>query len=111
MNHDSGRHGEDVAARHFENNGYQIIHRNYRVREGEIDIIAANDTELVFAEVKYRKTRLFGGAIQSFPQKRIQRLNDAAQVYIQKNPGLSQKQPRLVLVAIQDEAVNEITLD
>jgi putative endonuclease len=48
----AGLLGERVAARHFERHGYRLIDRNYRAREGEIDLIATVDSTLVFCEVK-----------------------------------------------------------
>jgi putative endonuclease len=47
-----GDKGEEQAARHLETAGYEIIARNWRTRQGEIDIVAAKDGFLVFAEVK-----------------------------------------------------------
>ena len=48
----SGRLGERIAARHLERRGYRVVDRNFRAREGEIDLIAARGTTLVFCEVK-----------------------------------------------------------
>jgi putative endonuclease len=48
----AGRLGERVAARHLERSGYRLVDRNYREREGEIDLIAAGGSTLVFCEVK-----------------------------------------------------------
>jgi putative endonuclease len=47
-----GQLGERIAARHLERSGYRIIARNYRVRDGEIDLVATEDATLVFCEVK-----------------------------------------------------------
>jgi putative endonuclease len=47
-----GRLGERAAARHLEESGFQVLERNYRCREGEIDLIAASRETLVFCEVK-----------------------------------------------------------
>lgn len=47
-----GRRGEDIAADHLERAGWRIVARNYRVREGEIDLIAKRGTTLAFCEVK-----------------------------------------------------------
>jgi putative endonuclease len=49
---DTGRLGERVAVRYLERNGYRLLERNYRTREGEIDLIASRGTLLVFCEVK-----------------------------------------------------------
>ena len=48
----TGRLGERAAARHLERSGYRVIERNYRTREGEIDLIALSGATLVFCEVK-----------------------------------------------------------
>jgi putative endonuclease len=50
----SGRAAEEQAAKYLMNLGYTIITRNYQIRGGEIDIIALEDDELVFVEVRWR---------------------------------------------------------
>jgi putative endonuclease len=47
-----GRLGERLAAERLERDGYRVIERNYRTREGEIDLIARRGETLVFCEVK-----------------------------------------------------------
>ena len=72
-----GNRYEDLACERLENEGMKIIARNYRVRIGEIDIIAKDGNELVFIEVKYRKNRSYGGAeyaISPAKQKVIRRV-------------------------------------
>ena len=56
-----GQRGEDIATAHLERSGWQIVARNYRVREGEIDVIAARDGTLAFCEVKTLVRRTQGG--------------------------------------------------
>lgn len=53
-----GRHGELLAVQHLARAGYEIVERNWRCRAGELDIVAADATALVFCEVK---TRVAGG--------------------------------------------------
>jgi putative endonuclease len=47
-----GRRGEQVAVEYLEQNGDRVIERNYRTREGEIDLIVLSGRTLVFCEVK-----------------------------------------------------------
>jgi putative endonuclease len=47
-----GRLGERLAARKLERAGFTVIERNYRTREGELDIVARRQPVLVFCEVK-----------------------------------------------------------
>jgi putative endonuclease len=49
---EAGRRGERVAAHYLERNGDRILERNYRTREGEIDLVVFSGTTLVFCEVK-----------------------------------------------------------
>jgi putative endonuclease len=48
----TGQRGEAAAAKRLEQLGYAIIERNFRTREGEIDLIVSRDRTLVFCEVK-----------------------------------------------------------
>jgi putative endonuclease len=47
-----GRRGEQAAALYLERNGDRIVERNYRTREGEIDLVVISGRTLVFCEVK-----------------------------------------------------------
>lgn len=51
-----GYRGESYAAEYLTRKGYVILERNYAVKQGEIDIIAGKDGEIIFAEVKSRRT-------------------------------------------------------
>lgn len=55
--HTRGRQGEELAARHFEALGFEVLARNHHTRYGELDLVAYDGETLVFAEVK---TRLAG---------------------------------------------------
>ena len=52
--------GEQVAAEHLTARGYAVVARNFRTRSGELDLVAANGSYLVFCEVK---TRVAGGRL------------------------------------------------
>lgn len=55
-----GRYGEDVAVRHALALGWTVLDRNWRCREGELDLVALDGTELVAVEVKTRRSDRFG---------------------------------------------------
>jgi len=50
-----GRQGEDLAAAYLARQGYDIIMRNWRIRSGELDIVAQDGDWLVFVEVRTRR--------------------------------------------------------
>jgi putative endonuclease len=57
-----GARGEELAARHLEARGFEVVERNFRTRYGELDIVARDDRFLVICEVKTRIVRRGGGA-------------------------------------------------
>ena len=72
-----GRDGEETAAAWYEDHGYEVLERNWRRREGEVDLIARKGRTVVFCEVKTRSSDAFGtGAEAVLPakQRRIRRL-------------------------------------
>ena len=72
-----GAEGEDLAARWYEDNGYEVLDRNWRRREGEIDLIVRRGKTVAFCEVKTRSSDRFGAGIESVlpaKQRRIRRL-------------------------------------
>jgi putative endonuclease len=73
-----GRLGEDAAARWYEQRGYQILARNWRTREGEIDLIARNGMQLAFCEVKARSSTSFGTPAESVNFSKRQRIRRLA---------------------------------
>ena len=72
-----GAEGEAQAARWYEDQGYEVLERNWRRREGEVDLIVRQGRTVVFCEVKTRSSDRFGtGAESVLPakQRRIRRL-------------------------------------
>ncbi len=55
-----GAWGERKVARWYLEAGYEILDRNWRVRLGEIDLVLLRDDEIVFCEVKARRSNRFG---------------------------------------------------
>lgn len=55
-----GKFGENIAVKFLKQNKYEIIERNFTCRQGEIDIIAKDEKEIVFIEVKTRKNFKYG---------------------------------------------------
>ena len=81
-----GRAGEAAARSHVTNIlGYKIAETNFRVREGEIDIVAQDGDIIVFIEVKTRTNRKFGSAAEQISQSKAQRLQMTAQQYLAEN--------------------------
>jgi putative endonuclease len=69
-----GKTGEDLACAELETRGYAIVARRYRVRDGELDIVARDGPTLVFVEVKARGSREFGDAAEAVTARKRRRL-------------------------------------
>lgn len=78
----TGRQAEDQAKSFLEARGLRCLERNFRTRTGEIDLVMDDHGTLVFVEVRYRRTRRFGGALESVDHKKRGRLLATAQWYI-----------------------------
>jgi putative endonuclease len=79
--------GERLAAAHLEAKGYRVVDRNYRRREGEVDVVAERGGALVFVEVRTRMGGEPGEAAESITPAKAARLLAVAEVYCQEHPG------------------------
>lgn len=78
----TGQAAEDAAALYLEQQGLQLIERNFSCKTGEIDLILKDQDQLVFAEVRFRKNHLFGGAAASVTLTKQQKLHRTANYYL-----------------------------
>lgn len=84
-----GAEGEERASRYLQEQGYIIVQRNWRCSSGELDIIARNEQQLVFVEVRTRTVYAQGEGINRYgsvleaitPRKQMQ-LRRLAEIYL-----------------------------
>lgn len=69
-----GRRGEQVAATFIRDFGMRVLERNWRCRDGEIDIIARDGDTLVVVEVKTRSGRSHGTGLEAVDEGKVARL-------------------------------------
>lgn len=84
MTHKIGIQIENLAAIYLENNNLQLLTRNFRSRFGEIDLICKDpeQQQIVFVEVKYRKSILFGEGAECITRSKQQKLIKTAHHYL-----------------------------
>ena len=80
----TGKDGEQIAAAYLKKNGYRICETNFRCPLGEIDIVAREKSELVFIEVKTRKSSELGYPEQAVGTRKQKKLSQLAFWYLQK---------------------------
>ena len=70
--------GEDAVARWYEAAAYEVLDRNWRCRDGELDLIVRRDSALVFCEVKTRASTRFGAPVEAVTVTKQRRLRTLA---------------------------------
>ena len=98
-----GRLGEDAAASYLEAQGFCVIARNVHVSHKEIDLIAENDCQMIFVEVKSRRQTPhirspFGRPVDAVNFKKRKNVADAAQRYLYEHP--TTKLPRIDVIEV-----------
>lgn len=86
MNTRSGRLAESAAAAYLARKGLQLMQANYRCRFGEIDLVLRDRGSIVFAEVRLRSGRRFGGAAESIDRRKRARIVAAARHFLAGQP-------------------------
>ena len=108
----TGNKGEGLAAKYLSENGYTILHQNWRHSHWEVDIIASKDGILHFIEVKTRKTKKFGHPEESVSKKKIQNLINAAEEYLYLYPQWQRVQFDILSITIlKDEPVEYFLIE
>lgn len=83
--HQTGSTAEDAAVRYLQEQGYQILERNFRFHHTEIDIIAKEKDYLVFIEVKYRKNAAAQHPLAAVGKEKQRRISMTALHYLQQH--------------------------
>ena len=76
--------GEQAAVDYLCKDGYDILERKYRLKIGEIDIIAKKDNTIVFIEVKTRSNTSYGFPAEAVTYRKQQKIIKTAQYYLQQ---------------------------
>jgi putative endonuclease len=82
-----GRLGERLARWRLILSGYRIIETNYRTRYGEIDIVAGHRGDLVFVEVKTKRSKDYGPPEEAVNEKKQQKIAQVALMYLTERCG------------------------
>lgn len=100
---ESGRVGEDLACALLAENSLQILDRNVRYRDGEIDVVALDGATTVFVEVKRRRDAALGTPAEAVTRTKRARVVKAARRWLAAHPARSGS-VRFDVVAIRDDS-------
>jgi putative endonuclease len=102
-----GRLGEQLAEKELARRGYEIVERNARTAEGEIDLVARQTGRWVFVEVRARRGRTFGTPEESLTPRKQARMIRAAQAYLAERD-LGDEPWRIDAVAVEFSAAGKL---
>lgn len=100
-----GRFGENAAAYYLEKKGYRIVRRNYRVKGGELDIIAEKDGIIAFVEVKTRAPEPLVNGLEAVTAAKKKMMIRTSEEYSYRFPHDSQPRFDVVWVTVSDRKV------
>jgi len=103
-----GDAGEHHARRRFEDAGYACLAEQWRCPEGELDLVMRRGDELVFVEVKVRRSGLIDAEQAVTPAQR-RRLLAAAQAFLMAHPDLQELIWRVDLLGITLDREGRVT--
>ncbi len=109
-----GKKAETQAQAYLVQQGLLLVEANYTCRQGEIDLIMQdnryNRQELVFAEVRYRKSDTFGGALESVDSAKQAKIQATAEHFIQSHSQLKYEACRFDVLSMTGN-INRPTID
>ena len=103
-----GLKGEEIAVDFLQNKGYNILHRNWRSGQKEIDMIGIKDNVLVIFEIKARSTLDYGFPEEAVNKKKQRFLKIAAAAFIQQNPQYEIIRFDIISIIIEADKAKEI---
>ena len=106
-NLETGRWGEDLAARWYTDRGYTVVARNWRCPTGEIDLVARRGRVVVVIEVKARRTEAYGPAAAAVGRLKQQRLRRLAAEWLATS-GIHGVEVRFDVVAVTGSEIDVI---
>lgn len=102
-----GASGEDAAAHAYERAGWSVMARNWRCRDGELDLIVTRDGVLVFCEVKTRTSDRYGSAAAAVTPSKQSRIRRLAMRWLAET-GARAPKLRFDVAVVQGDAVDII---
>ena len=95
-----GASGEQAAADWYVANGYGVVARNWRCRDGELDLILRRGRAFVFCEVKTRSSTMFGAPVEAVTRTKQVRLRHLAARWLADHAGVRASEIRFDVASV-----------
>lgn len=96
-----GNHAERASEKLLMDAGMRLLARNYRCKQGELDLVMRDADTVVFVEVRYRRQNRWGSAAETVDWRKQKRLIAAAHHYLLTHPHLADQPCRFDVVAAE----------
>ena len=103
-----GAQGEALAAAWYEANGYEVLARNWRCREGELDLVVCRARVIVFCEVKTRSSTVFGTPAEAVNRTKRERIRHLAAKWLTEESPIRARGIRFDVAAVMGNDVDVI---
>lgn len=88
-NYEIGKIGESAVILYLERSGCVVLNKNFRTRNGEIDVIFLDGDTLVFGEVKTRRSGTYGAPMEAVDERKSKRIIKVSNEFIARNGAFS----------------------
>ncbi|MBV8386695.1 MAG: YraN family protein [Acidimicrobiia bacterium] len=95
-----GASGEQLAADWYLRNGYEVVARNWRCRDGELDLVVRRGRAFVFCEVKTRTSDMFGVPAEAVTRQKQMRLRHLAARWLDDHAGVRATEIRFDVASV-----------
>jgi len=102
-----GARGEELAAAWYAASGYEVLARNWRCREGEIDLVCRKGSTLVVCEVKTRSSDAFGTPLDALGERKRARLRRLAARWLREH-GVRCREVRFDVAAVRGGVIDVV---
>jgi putative endonuclease len=106
QHNETGKQGEDHAVRYLQDNGYEIVARNYRHQHAEIDLVAKKGKLLIFVEVKTRTNVAYGNPEEFVSYTKAKLVMRAAEHYVFAHDWLFDLRFDIVAITLKNNEVH-----
>lgn len=100
-----GASGEASVAEWYLEHGYEVLARNWRCRDGELDLIVAHGRQIVFCEVKTRGSDLFGAPVEAVTREKQMRIRRLAARWLEDEAPARPRAIRFDVASVMGGAV------
>jgi putative endonuclease len=100
-----GADGEAMVAEWYVARGYEVLARNWRCREGELDLIARNGRMFIFCEVKTRTSNAFGTPAEAVTREKQQRLRRLAARWLEEDAPVRAREIRFDVASVMGNVI------